>query len=76
MHIVKDSEKLFDEFTATGLNAKQVMQEAASIVQNDGVELSEQDIIDWTREQMLRVEQIHQDMIQVIRNTSNALFKM
>lgn len=76
MHIVKDSEELFDKFTAMGLNAKQLMQDASTIVQNEGVELSDEDILRWHRDQMIKITDMHQEMLNLIRDVGNALYKM
>ena len=76
MHVVKDSEDLFARFLAKGLNIKQLLQDIGSIVQNDGIQLTDQDIDDWAVDATQRLNIQHQKQLQLITDTVQALKAM
>lgn len=69
-------EPLFDAFTAAGLNAKQVIQDMGSIVQNDGVQLSHADVEDWAEQATHRLLQEHRKQLTLITDTLHAVKAM
>lgn len=70
--VTKGCQPLFDAFTAEGLNAQQELREMASIVQNDGIELSIRDIDDWADDATQRLLAAHRRQLQLISNTVHA----
>lgn len=73
MIVTTDCGPLFDAFVAAGLNTKQVMQDLGSIVQNEGVHLSEREIDDWAVTATRRLIEDHRTNLALITATVVAL---
>ena len=73
MIIVNNSEALFDKFTAAGLNMQQALKDAAGIVQNDGVELTDREVSEWAGQTTKMLMRIHREQMQLVTDTLNAL---
>lgn len=76
MITIKNSESLFDRFTASGLNAKQVIQGLATIVQNDGVQLTEAEVDEWAVEATKKLYEEHRKQLNLITNTLHSIKAM
>lgn len=76
MIVVKDSEPLFDAFTAEAENTKQLMRDMSGIVQNDGVELTNRDCEQWAEDATQKLLQAHRRQLVLITNTLQALKAM
>lgn len=74
--ITKNCQPLFDAFTAEGLNAQQELRDMASIVQNNGIELSIRDINKWADDATQRLLVAHRRQLQMISNTVHAFRAM
>lgn len=76
MIVTKDCEKLFYAFIAEGENTKEMLRSAASIVQNDGVELSERDVNEWAVVATMKVHDAYNRQLKLITETCTALKEM
>lgn len=74
--VTKGCEPLFAAFTAAGLNAKQLLQDAGTIVQNDGVGLCNAEIDRWATNETQRLLAQHREQLQLITDTVTALKAM
>ena len=76
MIVINNSEPLFDAFTAAGLNVQQVLQDAAAIVQNSGVELTEAQVDEWGVSVTKKLTEQHRIQMQLITDVHKAIKEM
>lgn len=74
--VTSGCEPLFAAFTAAGLNAKQLLQDAGAIVQNDGVSLTNEEINRWADNETKHLVEQHRKQRQLIIDTAAALKAM
>lgn len=73
---VKGCQPLFDAFTAESLNTTQMLRDMATIVQNNGVELTAREVEDWATEATQRLMQAHRRQLYLITVTQKAMQNM
>lgn len=73
---IKGAGPLFDAFTAESLNTTQMLHDMATIVQNDGVELTSREVEDWAIEATQKLMVAHSRQLSLITETLNAMRNM
>lgn len=73
---IKGAGPLFDAFTAESLNTTQMLRDMATIVQNDGVELTNREVEEWAEKETHKLMVAHRRQLSLITDTLKALQNM